>query len=129
MGGLGSIFYFFITTSLAISVPGFALTVLDTGFSIDSNAVMANHEKLSPKAWRERWAATGRALRIWLRAFLQDCMECFIQKLLDLHHVYRWRRLVGLREVDLVEVIDIAMLGVVSEKMVQGVPTDQICTH
>ena len=48
-GGLGGIFCFFIAMSLAISVPGFALMVLDTGFSIDSNAVMANHEKLSPK--------------------------------------------------------------------------------
>ena len=56
-------------------------------------------------------------------------MERFIRKLLDLHHVYRWRRLVGLREVDLVEVIDVATLGVVGEKMVQGVPTDQIRTH
>ena len=49
-GSLGSIFCFFITTSLAISVPGFVLTALDTSFSIDSNAVVANHEKLSPKA-------------------------------------------------------------------------------
>ena len=49
-GGLGGVFYFFITTSLAISVPGFVLMALDTGFSINSNAVVANHEKLSPKA-------------------------------------------------------------------------------
>ena len=49
-GGLGGIFCFFITTSLAISVPGFTLTALDTSLSIDSNTVMANHEKLSPKA-------------------------------------------------------------------------------
>ena len=47
--GLGSIFYFFIVTSLVISVPGFALTTLDTGLSIDSNAVVANHEKQSPQ--------------------------------------------------------------------------------
>ena len=67
---LGGVFYFFITTALVISVLGFALTALDTGFSIDSNTVVANHEKLSPKAWRERWAANGRALGIWLRAFL-----------------------------------------------------------
>ena len=40
-------------TWLRGDVPGFALTALDTGFSIDSNAVMANHKKLSPKAWRE----------------------------------------------------------------------------
>ena len=49
-GSLGGIFCFFIATSLAISVPGFVLTALDTGFSIDSNAVVANHEKPSPKA-------------------------------------------------------------------------------
>ena len=55
-------------------------------------------------------------------------MERVIQKLPDLHHVYRWRRLVTLKEVDLVEVVDIAVLGVVSEKMVQGVPTDWIRT-
>jgi len=48
-GSLGSIFYFFIVTSLVISVPGFALTTLDTGLSIDSNAVVANHEKQSPQ--------------------------------------------------------------------------------
>ena len=48
-GGLGGVFSFFIATSLAISVPGFVLTALDTGLSIDSNVVMANHEKLSPK--------------------------------------------------------------------------------
>ena len=48
-------------------------------------------------------------------------MEHFIQKIcLDLHHVYHWRRLVGLREVDLIEVIDATVLGVVGEKMVQG---------
>ena len=72
---MGSIFYFFIVTLLVISVPGFALTALDTSFSIDSNAVVANHKKLYPKAWRERWAVAGRALRVWLGAFLQDCME------------------------------------------------------
>ena len=47
---LGGVFCFFIAMSLAISVLGFALTALDTGFSIDSNAVVANHKKLSPKA-------------------------------------------------------------------------------
>ena len=41
---------FFIATSLAISVPGFTLTALDTSFSIDSNTVVANHKKLCPKA-------------------------------------------------------------------------------
>ena len=56
-------------------------------------------------------------------------MERVIQKLPDLHHVYRWRRLVGLREVDLVEVVDIVVLGVVGKKMVQGVPIDRIRTH
>ena len=48
-GGLGGIFYFFIVTSLVISVLGFALTVLDTSLSIDSNIVEANHEKFSPQ--------------------------------------------------------------------------------
>ena len=85
-GGLGGVFCFFITTSLTISVLGFTLMVLDTGFSIDSNAVVANHEKLSPLTWRERWAAIGRGLGVWLRTFLQDGVECFIQKIyLDLH--------------------------------------------
>ena len=45
-------------------------------------------------------------------------MERFIRKLPDLYHVYRWCRLVSLREVDLVEVIDVAVLGVVGEKKV-----------
>jgi len=49
-GSLGGIFCFFMATSLAISVPGFTLTALDTDFSIDSNTVVANHKKLSPKA-------------------------------------------------------------------------------
>ena len=49
-GGLGGVFCFFIATLLAISIPGLALTALDTCFFIDSNVVMANHEKLSPKA-------------------------------------------------------------------------------
>ena len=48
-GSLGGIFCFFIATSLVISVPSFTLMALDTGLSIDSNAIMANHEKLSPK--------------------------------------------------------------------------------
>ena len=57
-------------------------------------------------------------------------MERVIRKVYsDLHHVYHWRRLVGLREVDLIEVVDVAALGVVSEKMVHGVPTDRTCTH
>ena len=69
-GSLDDVFCFFIATSLAISVPGFTLMVLDIGFSIDSDAIMANHEELSPKAWREWWVGAGRAFRVWLRAFL-----------------------------------------------------------
>ena len=57
-------------------------------------------------------------------------MEPVIRKIyLDLHHVYHWRRMVGLKEVDLIEVIDVATLGVVDEKMVHGVLIDQIYTH
>ena len=56
-------------------------------------------------------------------------MERFIRKLSDLHHVYRWRRLVSLREVNLVEVVDVAALGVVGKKMVQGILIDWIHTH
>ena len=41
---------FFIVTSLAIGVPSFKFMVLDTGLSIDSDAIVANHEGLSPKA-------------------------------------------------------------------------------
>ena len=67
---MDGIFCFFIVMSLVISVPIFMLMVLDTGLSIDSNVVVANHEKLSPKAWRERWAVAGRALGVWLGAFL-----------------------------------------------------------
>ena len=43
---------------------------------------------------------------------------------MDFHLVYHWRRTVGLREVNLIEVIDVAVLGVVGEKMVHGVLTD-----
>ena len=44
-------------------------------------------------------------------------MERVIRKVcLDLHHVYHWLRLVGLKEVDLIEVVDAAALGVVDEK-------------
>ena len=116
-------------TSLVFSVPGFALTVLDTSFSIDSNAIVANHEKLSPKTWRNRWATVVGALGVRLRAFLQDGVERFIRELSDLHHVHHWHRLVGLSEVDLVEVVDVAVLGVVGEKVVHGVPKDWIHTH
>ena len=57
-------------------------------------------------------------------------MEHVIRKIyLDLHHVYHYRRLVGLREVDLIEVIDVATLDVVGKKMVHGVPIDQTHTH
>ena len=57
-------------------------------------------------------------------------MERVIQKICsDLHHVYHWRRLVGLKEVDLIEVIDAATLSMVSKKMVHGVLTDQTRTH
>ena len=52
-------------------------------------------------------------------------MEHFIRKLPDLHHVYRWRKLVGLKEVDLVEVVDVAALGVVGKKMVHVILIDQ----
>ena len=55
-------------------------------------------------------------------------MEHFIRKLLDLHHVYHWRRLVGLKEVDLIEVVDVATLGVVGEKMVHDILIDRIGT-
>jgi hypothetical protein len=48
-GDLGGIFGFLMATPLAIGVPSFMLTALDTGFSIDSDAVLANHEELSPK--------------------------------------------------------------------------------
>ena len=47
----------------------------------------------------------------------------------DLHLVYHWRRLVDLKEVDLIEVVDVAALSVVSEKMVHGVLTDRTRTH
>ena len=57
-------------------------------------------------------------------------MEHFIEKIcLDLHHVYHWCRLVGLREVDLIEVVDMAALSVVGEKMVHDILTDQTRTH
>ena len=57
-------------------------------------------------------------------------MEHVIWKIYsDLHHVCHWGRLVGLKEVDLIEVIDVAMLGVVSEKMVHGVLIDRTYTH
>ena len=57
-------------------------------------------------------------------------MERVIRKVCsNLHHVYHWRRLVGLKEVDLIEVIDAAVLGVVGEKMVHDVLTDRTCTH
>ena len=49
-GTLVRIFCFFIMTLLVINVPSFAFMALDTDLSIDSNAVVANHEKLSPKA-------------------------------------------------------------------------------
>ena len=52
------------------------------------------------------------------RGFPLGLYERVIWKLPDLHHVYHWRSLVGLREVDLVEVIDVATLGVVCDKMV-----------
>ena len=47
----------------------------------------------------------------------------------DLHLVYHWRRLVDLKKVDLIEVVDVAVIGVVGKKMVHGVLTDRICTH
>ena len=46
---LDGVFCFFVATSLAINVPGFMFTAMDTGLSIDSNTIMANHEELSPK--------------------------------------------------------------------------------
>ena len=106
------------------------LMVLDTSFSIYSDAIVAKLEELSPKAWRERWAGAGRAFGVWLRAFLQDCLERVIQRVRsDLHHVYHWRRLIGLKEVDLIEVVDAATLSVVGEKMVHGVLIDWTHTH
>ena len=57
-------------------------------------------------------------------------MERVIQKICsDLHHVYHWRKLVGLKEVDQIEVIDVAALSVVGEKMVHDILIDRICTH
>ena len=46
-----------------------------------------------------------------------------------MHHVYHWCWLAGLREVDLIEVVDVAALGMVGKKMVHGVLIDWICTH
>ena len=52
-------------------------------------------------------------------------MERVIRKICsDLHHVYHWCRLVGLREIDLIEVVDVATLGVVGKKMVHNILTD-----
>lgn len=48
-GDLGGTFGFLMVMSLAIGVPSFALVALDTGLSIYGDAVMANHEDLSPK--------------------------------------------------------------------------------
>jgi len=57
-------------------------------------------------------------------------MERVIQKIYsDLHHIYHWRRLVGLREVNMIEVINVAALGMVNEKMMHDILIDQICTH
>jgi len=57
-------------------------------------------------------------------------VEHVIRKIyLDLHHVYHYRRLVGLREVDLIEVIDVATLDVVGKKMVHGALTYWTRTH
>ena len=64
------------------------------------------------------------------QAFPQDCLEHVIQKVYsDLHHVYHWRRLVGLREVDLIEVVDVAALVMVGENMVHSVLIDRTHTH
>ena len=46
-----------------------------------------------------------------------------------MHHVYHWCRLVSLKEIDLIEVVDVAVLGVVGEKMVHGILTNRIYTH
>ena len=48
-GDLSGIFGFLLAMPLVIGVPGFVLTALDTGFSIDGDVVMAKHEELSPK--------------------------------------------------------------------------------
>ena len=57
-------------------------------------------------------------------------MECVIQKIYsDLHHVYHWGRLVGLKEVDLIEVVNVAALYVVDEKTVHGILIDRTRTH
>ena len=42
---------FFIATPLVIGDPSFMLMALETSLSIDNNAIVANHEELSPKAW------------------------------------------------------------------------------
>jgi len=57
-------------------------------------------------------------------------VEHFVRKICsNLHHVYHSGKLVGLKEVDLIEVINAATLCVVGEKMVHGILIDWICTH
>ena len=46
---LSGIFGFLLAMPLVIGVPGFALTALDTCFSIDGDAIVAKHKELSPK--------------------------------------------------------------------------------
>ena len=57
-------------------------------------------------------------------------MKRVIRKIcLDLHHVYHWRRLVILKEFNMIEVVDVATLSVANEKMVHDIPIDQTRTH
>ena len=56
-------------------------------------------------------------------------MEGVIQKLVNRHHVDHGSGLTCLRQIDHIEVIDVVALGVVNEKVVDGILIHGSLTH
>ena len=100
---------FFILATLKIGVLRQASIAHFDGFVILGDAVVADMKDPTPKSWQKRGAARDGidgALGVRVGALIQDVLERIIWYLTNSHHVYHGRRLIGLRQINLVEVVN-----------------------
>ena len=71
----------------------------------------------------------GGALGIQARALFQDVVDGVIQNLADSHHVHHGCGLIGLRQINPVEVVDVVTVDVVDEEVVDSVSIRRFHAH
>ena len=93
---------------------------------------MADMKGPTPKSQQKRGVGgdgLGGALGVHARALVQDVMKRIIWYLTNSHHVDHGRGVISLRQINLVEVIDVVVLDVVDEKVVDGVLVRRSCAY